>query len=284
MLHHYQRMFALQGQKQFSRAFGFMVRHAGHRFIQQQQFWVLHQQHADLQPLLLAVAQIARQPGHTVSQVNGVQHFRQPVALGRVQFEQHRGLDAFVGLQGQFQVLKYRELLKHRRFLKLAADAQRGNLGFVVTQQVYRAAKKYTARIGTGLAGDDVHHRRLAGAIGADDAAQFARGDVERQVVDGLEAVKTHVHVFKVEDAPVGRVHLGRGHQARKPGGTATGLGVAGLRLLLADFQPARAFFQQFGRHADTFFIFLTKPTTPLGKNSVTAINSSPRKYSQNSG
>ena len=48
---------ALRGQlrEQLARRLAFFLAHAGHRFVEQQQPAVLHQQHADLQPLLLAV-------------------------------------------------------------------------------------------------------------------------------------------------------------------------------------------------------------------------------------
>jgi hypothetical protein len=69
--------------------------------------------------------------------------------------------------------------------------------------------------VGPGLAGDDVHHRGLAGTVGADDAAQLAGRDVQVQAVDGLEAVEAHVHVFQVQDAAVGGVHLARLRDAR---------------------------------------------------------------------
>ena len=48
-------------------------------------------------------------------------------------------------------------------------------------QQVDRRAEGRLAVVGARLAGDDVHHRRLAGAVGPDDAAQLAGADRERQ-------------------------------------------------------------------------------------------------------
>jgi hypothetical protein len=70
-------MLALEREEQLRRARGFLVGHAGHGLVQQQQLGVLHQQHADLQPLLLAMAQVAGQARHAVGQVDGVQHFSQ---------------------------------------------------------------------------------------------------------------------------------------------------------------------------------------------------------------
>ncbi len=48
--------------------------------------------------------------------------------------------------------------------------------------------------------------------------------------------------------------------------------------------QSLGAFFKQVWRHALPPRSFLIKPTTPLGRNSVTPMNIAPRKYSQNSG
>ena len=47
-------------------------------------------------------------------------------------------------------------------------------LRFVVPQQVDGGAKEHGAALRAGFAGDDVHHRGLTCAVGADDAAQLA--------------------------------------------------------------------------------------------------------------
>ena len=49
------------------------------------------------------------------------------------------------------------------------------------------------------LAGDDVHHRRLAGAVRADDGAHLARLDHERQLVERLEAVERDADAVEIE-------------------------------------------------------------------------------------
>ncbi|MNR01919.1 hypothetical protein D3C85_1177480 [compost metagenome] len=57
VFHHHQRVLAGQALEQLGGEFGFSVGHARHRLIEQQQLRVLHQQHADLQELLLTVGQ-----------------------------------------------------------------------------------------------------------------------------------------------------------------------------------------------------------------------------------
>src|SRR5690349_296089 len=60
MLDHDHAMPALEAQEQLAGLVRLFIRHPGHRFIDQQKFRILGQQHPDLQPLLLAMAQIAR--------------------------------------------------------------------------------------------------------------------------------------------------------------------------------------------------------------------------------
>jgi len=60
------------------------------------------------------------------------------------------------------------------------------------------AVEQHCALVRSGLAGDDVHHRGLAGAVGADDRAHLAGFERQRQIVDGVEAVERYVHAVEV--------------------------------------------------------------------------------------
>ena len=248
-------MLALERETEFGRALGFFIRHAGHRLVEQQQLGVLHQQHADLEPLLLPVAQVAGQTPHMLAQVDGLQHLEQAVALCRIEREEHRGAHRLVGFQRQLQVLEHGELLEHRRLLELAPDAHLRDLGFGVAQQVDRAAEENPPLIGPRLAGDDVHHRRLAGAVGADDAAQLTRRNVERQIIDRLEAVETHAHVFQVQDAAVRDVNFARRGDAREARCATSGFGLAVLFLFCQRRNTLRALFHQIRRHRESFAV-----------------------------
>ena len=61
---------------------GLGVGHAGDRLVDQQQLRLLHQQHADLEPLLLAVATARRPAGSRCAvERDGAEHLVDPVAL-----------------------------------------------------------------------------------------------------------------------------------------------------------------------------------------------------------
>jgi hypothetical protein len=83
-------------------------------------------------------------------------------------------------------------------FWKLAADAEFGDAGLIQPRQVGHAVEQHRALVRLGLAGDDVHHRGLAGAVRADDGAHLAGLERQRQIVDGVKAVERDVHA--VED------------------------------------------------------------------------------------
>ena len=97
-------------------------------------------------------------------------------------------------------------VLEHRGLLEPAADAGVRNLGLGQHREIDRLAEECGAGIGARLAGDHVHHRRLACTVGADDAAQFAVLDGERKVVQCLEPVEAHRDPVEIEDRAVRRV------------------------------------------------------------------------------
>ena len=74
VLDHHHRVLAGQRQQQLGGALDFLRRHAGHRLIDQQQSRVLHEQHADLEPLLLAMREDARARIALVLQPDRDQH------------------------------------------------------------------------------------------------------------------------------------------------------------------------------------------------------------------
>ena len=153
-------------------------------------------------------------------------------------------------------------ILEHRGFLELAADAEVGDPRLVQLGQIDPAVEVDLARVGLGLAGDDVHHCRLAGAVRADDRPQLAGFDVEAEVVERLEAVEADRDAVEVEDGVVPlRAGMGVRHSAGSPAPDGQAAGV--------DVAPARR---------------SSKPTTPFGRNSVTTMNIPPSANSHSSG
>src|SRR4030095_6923250 len=84
--------------------------------------------------------------------------------------------------------------------LKLPPDTRLRNLRLRELEQVDVLPEPRRSLIGPCLAGDDVHHRGLASAVRADDAAQFARIHVQRQAVERLEAVEADGDPFEVQN------------------------------------------------------------------------------------
>src|SRR5262249_23520627 len=128
--------------------------------------------------------------------------------------------------------------------LELPPDAERGDLGLVELGEVGPAVEHHLALVGPRLAGDDVHHGGLAGAVGADDGAHLARLDQQREVVQRLEAVERDRDAAEVEERR-GALHAELALRRRN---------------------------------------CCHRPTTPRGRNSVTAMNRAPSANSQTSG
>ena len=151
--------------------------------------------------------------------------------------------------------------LEHGRLLELAADAERRDGRFVEPRQVGIVAEDHLARIGARLAGDDIHHRRLAGAVGTDHGAHFARLDRQRQFVERPEPIEGDADPVEIEQA----VGVGSSRYLA-PCGTqnraGSGSGSAGA-----------------GRARGA-----SSPISPRGRNSVTTMNNAPSAYSHNSG
>src|SRR5262245_5815132 len=102
--------------------------------------------------------------------------------------------------ESQLEVFKNRQLLKDRRLSKFSTDAGLGDIGFGELEQVQVPPKPRCSRIRTGLAGDDVHHRCLTGAIRPDDAAQLSGLDVKREIVERLKAVEADCQLLQIKN------------------------------------------------------------------------------------
>ena len=91
-------------------------------------------------------------------------------------------------------------MLKNSRLLKLLVNAELCNVGFLVAQEIYCGAEKNRTFVGPGFAGDDVHHGGFICTVGANNAMQFVRCNVQAELVDGLKTIKADTNVFKVQN------------------------------------------------------------------------------------
>src|SRR5271165_2441370 len=146
--------------------------------------------------------------------------------------------------------------LEHRRLLEFAADAQRGDRRLVELREVGASLVNNPTGVRTGFAGDDIHHRRLAGPVRPDDRAHLAVFQHQRQCVQRTEPVEADGHAVEVKQG------VGFGHTGAPSSSEIVGAGVtAGLT--------------KRGPNS---------PMTPCGSSKVTPMNKAPRANSQNSG
>jgi hypothetical protein len=83
VLHHHDRVFARQRRQKLGRALDFVRCHACDRLVDQKQFRVLHQQHADFEPLLLAVRQDPSRRLALLREADDAQHLVDSLVLRR---------------------------------------------------------------------------------------------------------------------------------------------------------------------------------------------------------
>src|SRR5205807_3325887 len=74
---------------------------------------------------------------------------------------------AAIAFEREPQVVLDAMAVEDRGFLELAPDPELGDLGLVEAGEVEGPAEIHFAAVRSGLAGDDVHHRGLAGAVRA---------------------------------------------------------------------------------------------------------------------
>ena len=242
---------------------GLVRRHAGDRLVDEQQLRLLHEQHADLEPLLLSVREGAGQRGALRREPDDVEDVLDVPALGARQPGDEILPERLVAPDGELEVLEHGQALEHSRLLKLAPDARLCDLRFRQRQQVDILREPRGAVIRTRLAGHDVHHRRLAGAVRADDAPQLSPVHREREAVERLEAVEADGQVVEREDL-VGR------RQVRRPGH---------FSLLPSDTPMYEPSARMAGAAAPAWTARRRRapgPTRPRGRNSVTRTNRAP--------
>ena len=101
---------------------------------------------------------------------------------------------------GQKQIVENRMAFKHGRFLEFAANAKIGDIGFVHLGQVNFAFKQNIPGIRPSFTSDDIHHRGFTRPVRTNNGAQLARLDIEGQIVQRPETIKSHRHPVDIQD------------------------------------------------------------------------------------
>ena len=147
----------------------------GQGLIEQQHIGPEHQRTGQRHALLLAAGQLSRQPVAEMIEPHQAQGLRDLRRHLRLRHLAH--LEAERDVLGHRHVWKQRIALEHETGVALPWR-QRGNVAFA---QAHAAGRRLDE------AGNDAQGRGLAAAGGAEQDKEFAIGNVERNVIGGLE-------------------------------------------------------------------------------------------------
>jgi hypothetical protein len=169
------------------------------------------------------------------------------------------GADAARRLGREQEIVFDGVVFEHRGLLEFAPDPKRRNLGFVELGQIMPAVEHHLALVGAGLAGDDVHHRRLAGPIGADDRSHLTWHEDQRQAAQRLIAVERDADPVEIEErlGETRMVAFGERHGSTPSSSAIGDVSVFGSGLARESCSA--------------------RPSRPLGRNRVVKTNRSPR-------
>src|SRR5690606_21556703 len=149
-----------------------------------------HEAGAELQQLLLAARELAAVEVHHVRELELLEQLDRPRArLVLVQAERHAA---------DHQVVEGADPVEHAGHLEHAQHAQARELRGIEPQHA-AAVEPHLARIGPQVAGEHVEQRRLAGAIGPDQADQLALRHVHADAVERLEAAEALADLANLE-------------------------------------------------------------------------------------
>ena len=247
-------------EEQLGGALGLLVGHAGDRLVEQQQLGLLHQQHADLEPLLLAVREQARGTRRLPLQAGSCPASRR---CGRVRVR--RGATSSVGTRA------CRPCSASSRFSNtvccsntvgfwnlrpMPARAISGSVRRVRSMVWPKNAVPASGRVLPVMTSIIVV---LPAPFGPMTQRSSPASIVERKLVERLEAVEADRDVVEIQDAAMAWCRRPR-RGTRAPlatGSSPIARGLAAALICAFSPLPSRA------------------PATPRGRNSVTRMNSS---------
>ena len=140
-------------KQQLGGAFRFLRRHAGHRLVDEEQLRLLHEEHADLEPLLLPVRKRVRaEPWRSALRPMVSSTWSRWSRCSGPRRAQQRFPERLASGEGELEVLEHRQVLEHGRLLKLPADARLRDLRLGQRQQIDVPSEPGRTFIRAGLA------------------------------------------------------------------------------------------------------------------------------------
>ncbi|MNY18672.1 hypothetical protein D3C86_1520680 [compost metagenome] len=168
---------------------GFRLGHASRRLVQQDDLGVLHDEHAQFQPLRLAMAEIGGGQVRLGFQAGQRKHLIDAVCFRTRKPEPEIGEHRWIAAIGHFQILSHGEITENAGDLEFSADPGAGDPVFGPVGDVGIVNEDLALRA-TGLAADKIHQGRLAGAVRAEQHPQLTIVDGDADIVDGSEAAE----------------------------------------------------------------------------------------------
>src|SRR6267143_2092864 len=182
---------------------------AGGRLVEQDQRGIGHEHAYELDELLLAVGEVARVLSGQLAEPHELQQLAAPALRLRVR-----------AARDDEQVLQRRQLREDADDLEGPADAAAGDLPGLEAVDAL-AAEAHAAGVEALDAGDAVEQRRLAGAVGTDEAVDAPGLQRQGDVVDGGHATEALAYTLdrehgrhglsprplRVEPVPLARHH-----------------------------------------------------------------------------
>ena len=172
--------------------------YAGSRLIQQQQRGVRGERAGDLEEAALAVGEVTRQARGEILQADQREQFLRTV-MPAGEAAQARGAQRFWP-RGEQDVVEACLLRQHAAFLECArnSEARAAMRGQPVDAC---SGEADFAGIGALPAGDQVEQRRLAGAVGADQADDAGTVQRERNAVNGADTAEGAADILQFKHA-----------------------------------------------------------------------------------
>ena len=98
-------------------------------------------------------------------------------------------------VKGAHHVFLYGQALEQADILECPAHPQAGNLVLLDLRDVL-SVQRHRTLVGRIHAGNHVEDRRLARAVGTDDAVDLARVRCQREILNGFHTAKALINVF----------------------------------------------------------------------------------------